>query len=62
MLNEKVWSNLESSNWYEFIHRILKYSCEIAEKIVKNKSVLIHCSDDEGPSSVQARSASASHR
>ena len=45
MLNEKVWSNLESSNWYEFIHRILKYSCEIAEKIVKNKSVLIHCSD-----------------
>lgn len=45
MLNEKVWSNLESSNWYEFIHRLLKYSCEIAEKIVKNKSVLIHCSD-----------------
>lgn len=45
MINKDFWPNLESSDWYEFIHRMLKYSSEIAEKIASNKSVLIHCSD-----------------
>lgn len=45
MDNKKFWSTLEQTNWYEFIHLILKFSYEIVVSLSKNCSVLIHCSD-----------------
>ena len=44
-INDKIWSNLDSSNWFVFIQKVMKYSLEIATKLSENKSVLIHCSD-----------------
>ena len=45
MENEKFWSGLESTGWYTFIYKILKYSDEISKTLQNNNSVLIHCSD-----------------
>ena len=45
IINDKIWSNIESSNWFDFIQKVMKYSLEIATKLSENKSVLIHCSD-----------------
>lgn len=45
MDNKKFWSTLEQTDWYDFIHLIIKYSNEIAISIKKNYSVLVHCSD-----------------
>jgi hypothetical protein len=42
MENKKFLSNLEQSDWYEFIHLILKYSHEVAEKIKVSKQILLH--------------------
>ena len=36
---------LEQTQWYDFIHLLIKSSVEIAEKLKKCNSVLIHCSD-----------------
>jgi|LauGreDrversion4_2_1035121.scaffolds.fasta_scaffold4176402_1 hypothetical protein len=33
MENKKFLSNLEQSDWYDFVHLILKYSNEVADKI-----------------------------
>lgn len=45
MDNQKFWSSLESTNWYTFIYKILKFSNEISKTLQNNYSVLIHCSD-----------------
>lgn len=44
MYNPKFWSQLEDSEWFEFIHRLLKYSYEIACRVRSNQNVLVHCS------------------
>lgn len=45
MDNQKFWSSLEATNWYFFVHLLLKYSTEITLKLLENCSVLNHCSD-----------------
>ena len=43
MNNDNFWSSLENTGWYEYIRRTLKYSNDIAAKIISNNSILIHC-------------------
>ena len=45
LVNNKFWSGIESSNWFDFIHGLLKHSYEIAQRITEGYSVLVHCSD-----------------
>ena len=45
MDNQKFWSSLENTGWYQFIHLLLKYSNEVSKTLQHNYSVLIHCSD-----------------
>lgn len=46
MENQKFWSTLEDSDWYDFVRKLLKYSADIASKILSNEMVLVH--DIEG--------------
>ena len=43
--NQKFWSSLESTGWYQFIYLLLKFSNEVSKTLQSNYSVLIHCSD-----------------
>ena len=39
------WTNLEQTDWYQFIYLMLKNANEISKTLQANHSVLIHCSD-----------------
>jgi len=43
--NLKYYSQLESTGWFEFTHKLLKYSKEIVKLFSNDTAVLIHCSD-----------------
>ena len=45
MINQKLYSDLDDTKWYEFIYKILKFSLKIAEKILNNINVMVHCTD-----------------
>jgi protein tyrosine phosphatase len=43
--NKKYFTLLEQTNWFDFIHQILKSSLEITSSIKNGHTILIHCSD-----------------
>ena len=43
--NQKFWSDIEATGWYEFVYLVLKHSCVIVDSLVSNHTVLVHCSD-----------------
>lgn len=36
---------LETTQWYDFIHLLLKSAVDVSRELQKKNSVLIHCSD-----------------
>ena len=43
--NNKFWASIDSTGWLTFVYLLLRFACEISQKIQENNSVLIHCSD-----------------
>ena len=43
--DNKFWSTLADSDWYDFVFLILNGSLEIANNLRKGVNVLVHCSD-----------------
>lgn len=43
--NYKFYSQLENTNWFEFIYRVIKFSKEIVKEFLNGNSVLVHCTD-----------------
>lgn len=47
MTNPDIWSNLESTDWFEYLHLLLKYSCEMLTRILQNETVIVHCHEGD---------------
>ena len=43
MNNQKFWSSLESTTWYEYVRCCLKYADNIVSDLLKNETILLHC-------------------